>query len=122
LHLSFVFEIELKRHFAWSRIVGTRSDLYRSAPAGGVTLVLIRVRFLFQLRKSVLEDALKTIRHKSADDFCDVQIKQERISPTFEDDEDGVHVEFDFDILAELKKESDTDQDQSDGPFVHFLM
>jgi hypothetical protein len=57
-------------------------------------------------RKSVLEDALKTIRHKSADDFCDVQIKQERISPTFEDDEDGVHVEFDFDILAELKKES----------------
>jgi KRAB domain-containing zinc finger protein len=66
-------------------------------------------------RKSVLEDALKTIRHKSADDFCDVQIKQERISPTFEDDEDGVHVEFDFDILAELKKESDTDQDQSDA-------
>jgi hypothetical protein len=58
---------------------------------------------------------LKTIRHKSADDFCDVQTKQERISPTFEDDEDGVHVEFDFDILAKLKKESDTDQDQSDS-------
>ncbi|VDI59839.1 Hypothetical predicted protein [Mytilus galloprovincialis] len=69
-------------------------------------------------RKDILEESLKNNR-KKMEEMTDIQIKQERISPTFpetpEDDQDeDVRVEFDFDILAELKKESDLEPDQSD--------
>ncbi|CAC5386988.1 KRAB [Mytilus coruscus] len=69
-------------------------------------------------RKDILEESLKINRRK-LEEITDIQIKQERISPTFpetpEDDQDeDVRVEFDFDILAELKKESDLEPDQSD--------
>lgn len=64
-------------------------------------------------RQDVLEDNLKNNRRK-LEEITDVHVKQERVSPTFpemgQDDDDGVRVEFDFDILADLKKESLDDQ------------
>lgn len=64
-------------------------------------------------RQDILEDNLKNNR-KKVEEMSDIQIKQERVSPTFpdtlQDDDNGVRVEFDFDILADLKKEAMDEQ------------